>query len=167
MSSRAASRQSAEVLHSDRDVLIGAWREMYVAVFRCETTVDGVTTLSRLFDERAREFPEGLGFLTVVDQGAALPDTRARAKLAAFMGASKSIRVSAVVFEGSGFRNAAVRGVVTGLTLLARQPFPHRVFSSVEEASQWLCGQGPTRWRDQSRAFSEAVAALRALPEGR
>ena len=30
-----------------------------------------------------------------------------------------------------------MRGVVTSLTLLARQPFPHKVFATVEEAARW------------------------------
>ena len=37
--------------------------------------------------------------------------------------------------EGTGFRAAAVRSVVTGLTMLAKQAYPHRVCSVHDAAS--------------------------------
>ena len=40
--------------------------------------------------------------------------------------------------ESDGFRASAVRSVATGLAILARQPFPHRVFPSITTASDWL-----------------------------
>ena len=45
---------------------------------------------------------------------------------------------SGVAFEGSGFMAASVRSVVVGLTLLAKQTYPHRVFPNVKEASFWI-----------------------------
>jgi hypothetical protein len=39
--------------------------------------------------------------------------------------------------EGTGFRAAAVRSVVTGLTMLARQAYPHRVCSLPDAVSMF------------------------------
>jgi hypothetical protein len=36
---------------------------------------------------------------------------------------------------------ASIRSVVVGLTLLARQAFPHRVFKSVADATAWIEGE--------------------------
>jgi hypothetical protein len=50
-----------------------------------------------------------------------------RKALADLLTESHIIRCSAVIMEGTGFRAAAVRGVVTSLTMLARHEFPHRI----------------------------------------
>ena len=60
-----------------------------------------------------------------------MPPAASRNELAATLRGASFIKASAVAFEGQGFRAAAVRGVVTGLTALARQPFPHKVFAHV------------------------------------
>jgi hypothetical protein len=67
----------------------------------------------------------------------------AREALARMLAGGNDIACSAVAFEGSGFRAAFVRGVVTGLTILARHPFPNRIFAGVPEASSWLRSQMP------------------------
>ena len=70
-----------------------------------------------------------------------MPSSEVRTALARFMTeGARVIRSSAVAFEGAGFRAAAVRGVVTGLTMLARQPYPHKVFATMTDAAQWLTG---------------------------
>lgn len=53
-------------------------------------------------------------------------------------GVSTSVACSALVFEGGGFRAAAVRAITTTINQVARQPFPHRVFATVDEASLWM-----------------------------
>ena len=71
--------------------------------------------------------------------------------------------VSAVIFEGSGFKSAAVRGVVTGMTMLAQQRYPHRVFATIEEASGWYAEKSPRDWRLGPPGVVEAVRGIRAL----
>jgi len=52
--------------------------------------------------------------------------------------ASDIIKASGVVFEGSGFRAAAVRSVVISLTMLAGQKYPHKVFANLIETAVFL-----------------------------
>jgi hypothetical protein len=67
--------------------------------------------------------------------------------------------------EGNSIRAALVRGVVTGLTMLARQPFPHRV-CSFEDAGLLFEKANPSTTRGFDRvAFMTAVAELRRLVE--
>lgn len=45
---------------------------------------------------------------------------------------------AALVFEGTGFRAAAVRGVVTVLNTLARQAYPYKSFGTVDAGATWV-----------------------------
>lgn len=68
-----------------------------------------------------------------------MPPSDARESIAGFLrDASDYIQASGVVFEGTGFRAAAVRSVVVSLTMLARQQYPHKVFATLEETALWL-----------------------------
>jgi hypothetical protein len=47
------------------------------------------------------------------------------------------------VMEGAGFRAAAVRSVVTELTMLAKRAYPHRVCSGDDAVSTLSASAGP------------------------
>jgi hypothetical protein len=78
--------------------------------------------------------------------------------------ASSHIAISAIVYEPTGFLAAAFRGVVTGLSLLAHQAFPHRMFKDVTDAAEWIEGE-PLRFgrRFQADEIERAVSVFRAL----
>src|SRR5205814_7203796 len=44
----------------------------------------------------------------------------------------------ALVIEGTGFRPAAVRGLIAGVYLVSRVVYPRKIFSVVREAALWL-----------------------------
>jgi len=78
-------------------------------------------------------------FLCVVSSGAAPPDQELReasAKMITTYGSK--LAACACVIEGSGFRSAITRTVLTGITLLIRTPSPVHFFESVASASDWL-----------------------------
>ncbi|HWL87333.1 MAG TPA: hypothetical protein VNO21_16125 [Polyangiaceae bacterium] len=121
------------------DYCLARWNQFYIDIWRVHTTLAGIRTLGRCFDDFRRSFPEGVGLVTIVEPGAPLPPTEARQALGQLLAeAAGSIRYSAVVYEGGGFRASAVRGVVSSLILLARPPFPHRVFATTTEACAWF-----------------------------
>ena|SRR5258706_8711818 len=121
------------------DYCMASWHRFYIDIWRVNTTIEGVRVLKAGFAKFAAEHPGGVGLLTIVEPRAPLPPSDARDALAAYLAeAAASIKYSAVVFEGDGFRAAAVRGVVTGLTLLARPPYPHKVFANVQQAVGWF-----------------------------
>ncbi len=77
--------------------------------------------------------------VTVVEAAAEMPDAGARDELARlFRSLSTSVICSALVFEGDGFRAATVRALTTTINLVARQPFPHKVFATVGDAAKWM-----------------------------
>lgn len=123
------------------DHCMATWAGVFICIWRHETTADGVRALADRFSDFGRTHADGAALLTIVEPNAPVPEGHVRDMLAGFMRKSATtIKSSAVVHEGSGFRAAAVRGVVTGLTLLARQPFPHRIFADVADGCRWLSG---------------------------
>lgn len=98
-----------------------------------------VAPISRYVLKLSEEHRQGIGVLTIIEPDAKPPGADARSALSTmFKTVADGVAISAVVFEGSGFGASLVRSVATGLTLVARQPFPHRVFSGVESAAEWV-----------------------------
>jgi hypothetical protein len=110
------------------DYAVGAWDNLLVLIWRRNTTADAARDVRGFCESIAREQPGGIFILTLVRAQAPPPDPEARAIMVRLLKDGKSyIRAVAVVIEGKGFRASMVRSVVTGLTFLARSPFPHRV----------------------------------------
>lgn len=150
-----------EILSSNPDQSLATWRDTFVLIYHVNTTKAGVDLLDQKCEAFAKTRPNGIALITIVEENAPMPPSEARDALAAFLGRqSASIKVSAVVYEGSGFRAAAVRSVVAGLTLMARQTYPHKVFATAEEGITWMAPQMPT-----PTAANEVVRMLISLRE--
>ena len=153
------------IIESLPNHVVATWKSIVAIVWRGETTLEAVATLRAACGELANAQPQGIGVLTIVGPNAPLPAHAARKAIAKVLAeGSALIKCSALVIEGSGFRASAVRSVVTGLTLLAKQPFPHQV-CTVEEAaglfSQYL--QGPSGRALTQSALRSGIDELRQL----
>jgi hypothetical protein len=155
----------ARVVVLEHDYCIATWGPVYIVIFRHETTMEGVRAVEQRLQEFHRLTSHG-AFITIVEANAPLPEAHVRDALASLLKKMASfIRSSAVVHEGSGFRAAAVRGVVTGLTLLARQPYPHRIFARFDDAARWLAVSLRETAPDKPIEAEELIEALRELRE--
>ena len=79
----------------------------------------------------------GTGALLVIRSDVQPPTEEARDYIKTEL-ARSSMRAAAQVVEGTGFRGAAMRAVLTTLQMLARPPYPMKVFDRAEPASHWL-----------------------------
>ena len=120
------------------DFAFGSWRSLFICCWRMHTTVECAQEVGRRCAEFAASHPEGIALLTIIEAHAPAPNNDARTAIADFPRNATYVRASALAFEGTGFRASLVRSVVSGLTMLARQPFEHKVFDSVPTATQWL-----------------------------
>src|SRR5688572_27233637 len=129
----------SNIVKVTRDFALASFRDCFMVIWRHETTLDGARALRRGCFGFAETRPRGIALLTIVEEEAPMPPSDARAEIATFLrDGSDRIKASGVVFEGSGFRAAAVRSVVVGLTMLARQKYPHKVFGNLKEAAAFL-----------------------------
>jgi hypothetical protein len=143
----------AEIHVASADHIVATWRNVVLLIWRRETTVEGVSAARRIYDELAAVCPGGVLLMTIVEEKAPAPSADARKDLARFLSnCSGRMILSAVVHEGAGFQAAMVRSVVTGLALVARLPYPHKVFATVAEAEAWFRASSP-----MARAWQEGV----------
>ncbi len=152
------------LLAATENHMFGAWQDVFVNVWRTHTTTEGTQQVRSLFSDFIATHEMGVGVLTIIEPGAPLPSSEVRTALARLLSDnSDKIRCSTVVFEGSGFRAAAVRSVVAGLTLLARPNYPHKVMASTSEAADFLAESLKrtlkTTWRTSD--LQEAIRQLR------
>jgi hypothetical protein len=81
--------------------------------------------------------------LVVIDAHVSVPSDEIRQILVRRMQA-RDLRTTgtAIVYEGTGFYAAAIRSVLTAMQLTSKRRSPMRVFSTVEEAAQYLSKAG-------------------------
>ena len=157
----ASEWQLIEVTH---DYLFATRGDVFVAIWKHETTVAGARRADYEMRRFARNRPRGVAGLNVVEQDASLPSSEAREIIAGMWShVAPFTACGAVVFEGAGFRAAALRSVVTGLRLATRSPFPYRA-CTLKEAAQMIAEELPKRTGQpfDANEFISAVAELRA-----
>ncbi len=77
--------------------------------------------------------------LIVVDSDMESPDARLRSELARVLKQYEpATDCAAYVIEGTGFKAAALRSLVTAIMVIARVKLPTKVFSTVSEAAHWM-----------------------------
>jgi hypothetical protein len=130
---------NVSVHHLSLDLIIGSSESLLVVVWRGATTRDGAIICRDALLQNCAGRGCDFALMLIVEPQAQLPDNRTRELLATTMReANQWVQVSSLVFEGSGFMAAGIRGIVTGITLLARQHFPHRVFENVHDAACFI-----------------------------
>ncbi len=78
-------------------------------------------------------------FLCIVSSKADPPEQDVRdASVKMLLGHERKLAGCACVIEGTGFRAAITRTVLTGMTLVARTPTPIAFFDHVAAACSWL-----------------------------
>jgi hypothetical protein len=129
----------AVLLLADRDYALATAGPLFFIVWRVNTNIEAVREAHRRMTAHAAARGGHIGLVTIIEAGAPVPSGASRAELAGLLrDANAYIQASAVVFEGDGFRAAAVRSVVTGLNLLARPKFEHKIFGDAGKAFAWL-----------------------------
>ncbi len=155
-------------VESHHDFVIATSGAILTVVWLGETTLAGTERLHIAIREFAVTHPRGIGLLTIVGARAPLPAPAVRKELAQMLAEGRYfIKCSAILIEGSGFRASAVRSVVTGLTLLAQQPYPHRV-CDVDETVQLFSRHLPSFTSEviSQSALRVAIDQLRQLVQG-
>lgn len=136
---------------------------MGIAVWINDAPVEVIQAAQYLLEGLAMEWPDGIAFLQVIDEENHSFEGPARGALRDLLRAGRGfLRLAPVVYEGSGFRAAAVRAIVTGLVSQRSYGFPHRVYSTIEDATlavgKTFEMREPTRY---ARSLCEALADVR------
>jgi hypothetical protein len=118
-------------------------------------------TLTRL----AGVHPEGIGVCQVVGLQAIPPASETRTEITRLMTERVGGRLMhySIVHEGSGFKAASVRAIVSASHMLARTKTNLAVFSSLADAAVWHAGQQQLLKRKESAQVISGI--IRELQE--
>jgi hypothetical protein len=156
------------VLADDDNHSVMASGPFIATLWRKETRAEDVVKLGSELDKRARAYGRSIGAFMVVEENAPLPSSAARRAMAESL-TRAAVAFLAVLFEGNGFRAAAVRGVVTGVSLLSPPPYPYKAFGKLEEAAAWagLKARGAGLSQLTPLVVAQVVSTLRGSPHPR
>jgi hypothetical protein len=129
-------------LYMDCDQATAVIGRFGVVVWRGETTPTGVSRVRQMGLAVLARSPGSVGLIGIVEKTAKVPDANNR-RLSAQVNdelASKGAVALAAVMPMSGFAGACIRGVVTGLNLMARNRYQFHTFESTTAACGWLSG---------------------------
>ncbi len=159
----AAPAAPARILSEDDAHVAALCGRTFIVVWKGAITLPAVTALGESLREAARSSRgERLGSLSVVEAGHPVPTPEARDRSIVLM-REVPIAYAAIVYEGTGFGAAAVRGVITGIALVVGSALPMRVLPTVAEAARWAAATSPEH--GTAREIEAAVAWLRG-PRG-
>lgn len=153
-------RDSLAIKAVTNDHCVAEWDAFVIVVWRQLTTPEGVARVAEALD-RAVAANRRIGVVILIEPTAAPPAAAERKGLAeVFSTRAEVVDAVAVIPQGSGFRASMVRGVVTGLSLISRFPYPYKVFGNLDVAAGWLTPQvdgGATK----ATLLSNTLAQLR------
>ena len=164
---RGSSPRQLEIVELEEHHVLASFRNVAIAVWVDETPVSAVKRAQQMIERLAIEWADDIAFLQVFGEDLRHVDAPARSALMTLLAAGTgSIRDAPVVYEGAGFRAAAIRAIVTGLLTQRGYGFSHRVYSSIEDAALSIARtmekREPTR---HARELCEALERLRELHE--
>jgi hypothetical protein len=131
--------KDVQLYHQEADFAVGGGSKLLVIIWREKTTLSGIRICRDYVQKTCAGQGREFALIAIVEARANLPGGEERAALARLLhDSSRWIQVSALAFERGGFVAATIRSVVTGITVLARQQYPHRVFENVQEAARFI-----------------------------
>lgn len=141
---RSAAPLKFDVTAALDGLVVGTVGQVCLAIWRTKPTELLFEAQRMGLAEAVARDPGRVAFLCVVESTADPPDQKVRDASAAMISShGKNLAAVACVIEGSGFRAAVTRTVLSGIALVARNAAPTRYFESVPAASVWLSERLP------------------------
>jgi RNA polymerase sigma-70 factor (ECF subfamily) len=147
------------ILTDDPALTVGLIADVVIAVWASAATVEALQILDRQF-KKALETCEGFAYLAIVEATTRPPNQDARKLIVELMQLhSNNIRIYATALQG-GMAWIA-RPIMSGLSLLARPPFPMEFFNGTPAAANWLAANWAGAAAVGSLTLTRAAEKLR------
>jgi hypothetical protein len=147
-------------MHSADGLVVAERRGVCIAVWRRKSTRERFDAQKKCLDEVVAKNKGKAAFICVVEPTSEPPDEDVRKASSAMISAhEKNLKCVALVIEGTGFRSAITRTVLSGIVMLIRTPSPIKYFDTPKAACLWLGTLLPAA-RD---GLVEEIEGLRAL----
>lgn len=145
------------IVECDADHAVGTAFNMLFIVWRRRTLEKAFRRCIVSAIELGRRYPEGIGVSQYVDSESLPPDPDVRNAFVDILRVG-CIRHYTVTYDAIGFKAAAIRGVMSGTTRLARPGFPHAVHVSLQAAALWHAQQQAALGRPETATQIERAA---------
>lgn len=126
------------MISSDSCHCAALWRGHLLVLWYGETSLEAALMVARSLLNAARARPKHTAYIAVLSDSLRLPSAEVRevwVQLRKQIGGD--LNSITVIVEGRGFSAAGVRGMVTGIGMASRAPYPMRAFPTIEEAASW------------------------------
>jgi hypothetical protein len=154
-----ASQAAFQISYRGEGLVVGHFGHVCVAIWNTKPTRALFDWQRMALADSVQRNPGSALFLCVVSSKADPPDQDVRdASTKMIMSHEQRLAGCACVIEGSGFRAAITRTVLTGITSVIRTPCPFGFCDSVQSGSDWLGRHSP---RGSLIGFVEEVARVR------
>jgi hypothetical protein len=140
---------------------------LVVGVWTGEPNIVACNAMADVYRGLYQRFPDGFAICVIVENAVPLPDETVRAALSSLQKEIQSrVAVMCGVQEATGFRGAAIRSVLTALTIMTRVSYKNATVQSVAEAGPILAPYTVPPLK--SPQIVSAIAQFRAsIPERR
>ena len=137
---------SNEVFSARDGLATGRAHQTCVAVWRSEPTAVRFGRQRSALEGMVRTYPGKTKFLCVIEPDTPPPSEAIRRAAGAMIdGHKENLGKVACVIEGTGFRAATTRVVLSGIAMLIRSSVPTKFFGTVESAARWLAAEDPAQ----------------------
>jgi RNA polymerase sigma-70 factor, ECF subfamily len=142
-------------------IKIGLIGSVLIAIWPGVASVEALEVLDEAIAHAVESCSGGFAYLAVVEAGTRPPNLAARQKIVAMLQThAHHIRVYAAAIQGG--RAWIVRPIMTGLSLLARPPFPMQYFNGVPLAARWLAEKHARLSNVSATSLIETTERLRS-----
>lgn len=129
----------AEIVHVGDGIVVAQVGNVCVALWRKKPTRERFEIQRNALDAAVKKNPGRTVFMCLVEAGTEPPDDEERkASSAMITGHGADLNAVACVIEGSGFKAAISRTVLSGIMFLIRSPSPIKYFESTASGAAWL-----------------------------
>jgi hypothetical protein len=132
-------------VYADDALTLGHADSAMITVVRANLQANHYRQVHKLTQELVRRWEGRMSSVLVVrsrlrDLPRVDDEQRRMAREIMAMGGERTVGAVAAI-EGGGFWGASVRGILTGICLLARPPFPWRIVDDSADAARWLAAR--------------------------
>lgn len=146
-----------EIVEIDENHIKGIAFNLIFVVWKRHTLLDAFQRTIRLAHQLSAKHPTGIGVLHVIEIEATPPDAETR-KAFVELFSVPTVKHLSVTHEGSGFKAAAVRAIVSAAQTLARSNGGRRsVHNDVAQAARWHVSENEALGRSDSALRLERV----------
>lgn len=152
----------------DEACMFARWRGIAFPLFgKRLPTLASASALGKQLEAHGKRVGAGkLIEISLLDRQIGTPDARVRKALDAMVPMlAPYYGCVTAIFEGTGFKAAMIRGVLTGFQLISRLNYPHKIFATVDECAEWVCPHARALGVEISAPgeLAEVIRAVQAL----